>query len=172
MTRTIPGIVKYDQNAGLCQKSFHREVSCRYWSFSSTWLSRTTARVPNNPNVIFVAGDLGRRKELELKPETLLDLVQFRATTHHDQVRSSMHYVHSNLTSITCHRLRQCNLRSQTCISYSVISGNHVTIVISASFKFAVNASTDCKFCHLSRFKCKYILPDSGHIKKKYFGLN
>lgn len=149
MTGTIPGLVKYDQNARSRQKSFRRKVSCVYWSFSSTWLRPTTARVPNNPNFVFVAGDLERRKELELKPETLLALVQFRATTHHGRVRSSVHDVPSNITShplLVIGYVNVIGLRSQTCISYSVISGNRLTIVTSALLKFAVNASTDLPF--------------------------
>jgi len=64
---------------------------------------------------------------MELKRETLLALVQFRATTHRGRVRSSMHDVRTNLTS---HPLTVkgyvivIDLRSQSCISYSVISGN------------------------------------------------
>ena len=142
MTENILGIVEFDYNARLCQKSFHGKVSCLYWSFSTTWLRRTTARVPNNPNFVYVAGDLGRRKELELKAETLLALVQFRATIHHGRVRSSMHDVPSNLTSQPLPVIGYVNvtdLRSQTCISYSVISGNRLTVVTTTLFKFVVN---------------------------------
>jgi hypothetical protein len=69
--------------------------------------------------------------ELELKPQTLLALLQFRATTHHRGVRSSMRVALSNLTS---HPLpvrgygNVIDLCSQTCISYLVISGNRLKI--------------------------------------------